>query len=129
MKKILTLLLFLTASIMFGQEIKIKKGIVTIDGKECLKIDDADPNNVSIFDMEGNEIIFLKYIHDSKYASLYNKIIFLDQKRSFTSRNYIYTQKLLVKRLIGEKLLSDCKLDESKLDKFILKFDENVEVD
>lgn len=128
MKKILTLFLFLTVSIMFGQEIKIKKGIVTIDGKECLKIDDSDPNNVSVFDIDGKEIIFLKYIHDSKYGSLYNKIIFLDQKRSITSQTYIYTQKLLVKRLIAEKLLSDCKLDESKIEKFILKFDENVEV-
>ena len=111
----------------FSQSFNIKKDIVFIDGKECLKISKSDANNIAILDLEGKEIIFLKFIHDSKYASLYNKIIFLDQKVSFTSKTYIYTKKLLIKRLLAEKVIENCKLNTEKIEKFILKFDEEVE--
>ena len=112
----------------FSQEINIKNDIVTIDGKECLKINDSDPNNVSILDLEGNEIIFLKFIHNSRYARLYNKITFLDQKLTLTSRSYIFTKKLLIKKLLADNTLENCKLNKEKVEKFVLKFDENVEV-
>lgn len=112
----------------FSQEIKIKDDIVSIDGKECLKIS-GDVNNVSISDLDGNEIIFLKYIHNSRYGSLYNKITFLDKKLSFTSKSYIFTKKLLIKKLLADKTLNECKLDPDKVEKFVLKFDENVETD
>ena len=111
----------------FSQSLNIKKDIVFIDGKECLKISKSDANNIAILDLEGKEIIFLKFIHDSKYGSLYNKIIFLDQKVSFTSKTYIYTKKLLIKRLLAEKVIENCKLNTEKIEKFILKFDEEVE--
>lgn len=127
MKKIiLTLSLFLISLVSFSQEIKIKDDIVSIDGKECLKIG-GDANNVSISDLEGNEIIFLKFIHNSKYGSLYNKITFLDKKLSFTSKSYIFTKKLLIKKLLADKTLSECKLDSEKVEKFVMKYDENVE--
>ena len=96
-----------------------------------MKIDVSDANNITFSDLEGNEIVFLKYIHDTKihdtYVSLYNKITFIQQKKSFTSKDYIYTKALLVKRLINEKILENCKINSSKLDVFIMKFDENVE--
>ena len=127
---------FLTLSIIllsysgFSQEIKIDKDVISVDGKECLKIGaDSDSNNVTIVDSEGKEIIFLKYIHNSKYGMLYNKITFLNQKISFTSKSYIFTKKLLIKKLIAENLLISCKLDEAKVEKFVLKYDENVESD
>lgn len=127
-KNILTLSLFFMCLIGFSQEIKIKDDIVSIDGKECLKIS-GDVNNVSISDLDGNEIIFLKYIHNSRYGSLYNKITFLDKKLSFTSKSYIFTKKLLIKKLLADKTLNECKLDPDKVEKFVLKFDENVETD
>ena len=126
MKKIIVVLLLLIANIGFSQDIKIKKDIVYVDGKECLKIG-GDANNVSFYDLEGNEIIFLKYIHNSKYGSLYNKITFLKQKKSFTSQSYIFTKNLLMKKLIGDKTLINCLLDEDKIENFITKYDENIE--
>jgi hypothetical protein len=120
-------IVFLSTKSSFCQSFDIKNNIVFIDGKECLKISSSDPNNVAILDADGNEIIFLKFIHDSKYGSLYNKIIFLDQKVSFTSKTYIYTKKNLIKRLLAEKVIENCKLNSEKIEKFILKFDEDVE--
>lgn len=125
-KNILAATLFLISLVGFSQEIKFKDDIVLIDGKECLKIG-GDSNNVSISDLEGNEIIFLKFIHGSKYGPLYNKITFLDKKLSFTSKSYIFTKKLLIKKLLADKTLNDCKLDAEKVEKFVLKFDENIE--
>ena len=116
----------LLTGLAFGQEIDIKNDIVSIDGKECLKISGGS-NDVSISDMEGNEIIFLKFIHDSKYAKLYNKVTFLDQRISFTSKSYIFTKKLLIKKLVADKTLVDCKLNPEKVEKFVLKYDESVE--
>ncbi|MEY2703656.1 MAG: hypothetical protein RLY43_2295 [Bacteroidota bacterium] len=125
-KRFLTLSLFLISLVGYSQEIKIKDDIVSIDGKECLKIG-GDANNVSILDLEGNEIIFLKFIHNSKYGKLYNKVTFLDKKLSFTSMSYIFTKKLLIKKLLDDKTLNECKLDSEKVEKFVMKYDENVE--
>lgn len=127
MKKISLVLAVLCLSVVgFSQDIDIKKGMVLIDGKECLKVN-SDPNNVAFSDLEGNEIIFLKFIHDSKYASLYVKITFLNQKASFTSKSYIFTKKLLLKKLLEDGTLTDCKLVSEKVEKFIMKYDEEVD--
>ncbi len=112
-----------------AQEMTFKKDTAYVDGKKCLTINASDPNNVSILDLNGNEIIFLKYIHNSRYASIYNKITFLDQKISFTSKSYIFTIKLLLKKLYADKTLTDCALNPDKVEKFVMKYDENVERD
>ena len=128
MKQSFFLISFLLLSLAsFGQEISFTKTRLLIDGKECLKINSKDPNNVSILDMDDNEIVFLKYIHDSKYGSLYTKIVFLDQKLTFTSMSYIFTIKQLITKLVTDKTLKDCKLDPEKVEKFVLKYDEDVE--
>jgi len=126
MKKTLILLTLLCFSNAFSQKIEIKKDLVYIDGKECLKIS-GDSNNVSFSDLDGNEIIFLKFVHDSKYATLYNKITFLGQEVQFTSQSYIFTKKLLINKLVADKTLDNCKLDSEKVKKFAIKYDENVE--
>lgn len=125
-KSLLTLSLCLISFVSFSQEVKIKNNIVFIDGIECLKIS-GDVNNVSILDLEGNEIMFLKFIHNSKYGSLYNKVVFLDKKLSFTSMSYIFTTKLLIKKLVADKTLSECKLNPEKVERFVMKYDENIE--
>lgn len=127
LKHTLTLLfLMLSISMMQAQKIKIKKGEVFVDDVKCLTID-GDPNNVSFFNLEGEEIFFLKFIRDSRYASLYTKVTFLNQKSSFTSKSYIFTKKILIKKLIQSKVLVDCHLIDEKVENFVLKFDENVE--
>lgn len=114
-------------TLLFSQKLEIKKDIVYVDGKECLKIISSDPNNIAIADLEGKEIIFLKFIHDSKYASLYNKITFLEQNLQLTSKSYIFNKRLLLKKLVESNVLNNCKLDPDKVKTFVLKYDENVE--
>lgn len=122
------LLIVFTTSFVSAQDIKIKKDIVYVDDKECLTIG-GDANNVSFYDLDDNEIIFLKYIHNSKYGSIYTKITFLDSKLSFTSKSYIFTKKLLIKKLIEDKTLENCQLTHEKVERFVLKYNENVEQD
>ena len=86
-----------------------------------------DAVSVSFTDMEGNDLIFLRFIHNSKFAKLYTKVTFIDQKLSFTSQSYIYTKKLLIKKLINNNVIQDCKINVANLEKFIMKYDENVE--
>jgi hypothetical protein len=117
----------LCSHVGFSQEIAIKKDIVSINGKDCLKVQDSDPNNVSFMDLEGNEIFFLKFIHNSRYAPVYSKVIFLDQKLTFTSRSYIFTKKILIKKLLTDGILENCALVPTKVENFVLKYDEKVE--
>src|SRR5689334_1342032 len=99
MKKILlSVSTVLLSYIAFSQDFDIKKNSIWIDGKECLKINDSDPNNISFYDLQGNELFFLKFIHNSIYGSVYTKITFFDPKLSFTSKSYIFTKKILLKK-------------------------------
>lgn len=123
----LTLLLSLFFCSTFSQDVDFKKGLVIIDGKECLKMSNEDAVSVSFTDMDGNDLIFLRFIHNSKFGKLYNKVTFIGQKVSFTSQSYIYTKKMLIKKLITNKVIEDCKINEENLEKFIMKYDENVE--
>jgi len=121
------LLVFLGINLnVFAQEVKIKKDVVYVDGVESLNVG-GDMNNVSFYDLEGNEIVFMRYIHDSKYASLYTKTTFLDINKSFTNMTYIFTKKDLIKKLIENKVLVNGKIDPEKAERFITKYDEQVE--
>ncbi len=115
--------------VLQAQKIKFKKGIVLINGKECLKYDDSDPNNVMISTLDDNQTVYLKFIRTGigRNDGLFIKIIFVEQKKSLTSKSYIFTKKLLVKKLISNKVLDNCKFNESKIDKFIMRYDEDIE--
>ena len=127
MNKLILLLVFLGINLnVFAQEVKIKKDVVYVDGVESLNVG-GDMNNVSFYDLEGNEIIFMRYIHDSKYGSLYTKTTFLDINKSFTNMTYIFTKKDLIKKLIENKVLVNGKIDPEKAERFITKYDEQVE--
>jgi len=125
--KFLTLMFLIIGTLVFSQKVSIKKNVIYLDEKECLKITSSDPNNVSISDLEGNEIIFLKFIHNSRYGSVYNKVTFLEQNLTFTSQSYVFNKKLLINKLVESKVLNNCKLDSDKVKTFVLKYDENVE--
>lgn len=122
------LILICSVSLSLAQKVKIKKDVVYVDGKECLKTSN-DPNNVSFFDLEGNEIFFIKFIHNSRFAPLYCKITFFESNLSFTSASFMFTKKILVNKLISDGTLKDCKLVPEKVQRFVQKYDENVERD
>ncbi len=129
MKKVVLLLIFSLAFTLNGlcQDITFKKNIVLIDGKESLKVDDRDPNNVSFIDLAGNELFFLKFIHNSKYGTLYTKTTFLNQKLTFTAQSYGFTKKLLLKKLLADGTLANGALIPDKVERFVLKYDEKIE--
>jgi hypothetical protein len=121
------LFLMFFIGINHAQNIKIKKGVVYVEGEKCLKTD-GDPVNMSFYDAVGEEIVFMKYL-DDKYGENYMKVTFLDQKLSFTSKSIIFTKKMLIRRLLESKTIENCKLNQDKVERFILKYDENVEKD
>ena len=127
MKKILLLLLFLNSFATFSQDINFKKGIVYVDGKECMKYD-SDGTNISFQNMSGDDIMIIKYLRpDGTQSSLYTKVIFIESHQELTSRNYIFTKKALVEKLLKSNALQDCTLNEEKVRTFVMKFDEKIE--
>lgn len=128
MKKIILFLMLASIGVLQAQKVKFEKRSVFIDDVKCLKYDASDPNNVMISDLEGKQTIYLKFIRTGvgHNGGLYTKIVFAEQKKSFTSQSYIFTRKLLVKKMIKDELIKNCTFDESKMDKFIMRYDENV---
>ena len=131
MKKTLLLLLvlFTFVGMANAQKIKFKKGKVLVDGVECLNYDSSDPNQVMISTLDNSQTIFLKSIRTGvgQNDGLYSKVVFAEQKKSLTSRSYIFTRGILVKKLISNKVLDNCTIDPSKMDNFILRYDEQIE--
>lgn len=115
-------------NVIQAQKIKIKKGVIYVVDEKCLTTD-GDPVNISFYDLEGEEIVFMKYLDDKYDGDTYVKVTFLDQKLSFTSKSYIFTRKMLIKRLLETKTIENCKLNQDKVERFILKYDENIESD
>lgn len=130
MKKLLVFLIICMPFFneVYAQKIKIKKGIIYIDDQECLKTD-GDPINMSFYDLEGEEIVFMKYLDDKYDGDTYMKVTFLNQKKSFTSKSIIFTKKMLLRRLLNTNTIENCMLNEDKVDRFILKYDEDIESD
>jgi len=127
MKKALLFLLFLNSFAIFSQDVNFKKGIVYVDGKECMKYD-SGATNVTFQNMNGDDIMILKFLRpDGTQSSLYVKVIFIESRQELTSKSYIFTKKLLVEKLLKSNALQDCALNEEKVGNFVLKFDEKIE--
>ena len=128
MKKTILLLVFLNSFSIFSQDINFKKGIVYIDGKECMKYD-SDATTVSFQNMNGDDMMVLKFIRpDRSQASLYTKVVFIESHQELTSQSYIFTKKTLVEKLLKSNALVDCTLNEDKVKTFVLKYDEKVDI-
>jgi len=102
------------------QKIKIKKGVISVDATSCSPTDEA-PLNVSSYNSEGEEIIFIKHIEN------YVKETFLNHKTTLTTKSDFFTRKMLVRSLISNKVNENCKLNPDKIERFILKYDEHIE--
>ena len=124
---LLTIALLLFSAVAFCQVVEFKKDIVWIDGKECITMSKEDAVSISFKDMNGTDLMLLRFIHNSRYGSLYCKVTFVAEKLSFTSQSYIYTKKILIQKLAQNKVIQNCAFDLEKLQRFILKFDENIE--
>ena len=124
MKKIILILVLISTSFIFSQEIDFKKGLITVDGKECMKYE-SSASNVTYQNLNGYDLIILKFIRVN--GELYTKVIFVESRQEFTSQNYIFTKKTLIEKLIKSNTLVECSLNEEKVNTFVLKYDEKVE--
>ena len=124
MKKIILILVLISTSFIFSQEIDFKKGLITVDGKECMKYE-SSASNVTYQNLNGDDLIILKFIRVN--GELYTKVIFVESRQEFTSQNYIFTKKTLIEKLIKSNTLVECSLNEEKVNTFVLKYDEKVE--
>ncbi len=130
MKKLLlaVIVTICTMGTINAQKIKFKKGNVLVDDVECLTYE-SNSTTVELVTKDGSQTIILKYIRTGvgHNGGLYNKVVFVEQDKSFTSKSYIFNKGNLTKKLITEGVITDCNVDESKIDKFILKYDESIE--
>ncbi|WP_343664724.1 hypothetical protein [Chryseobacterium mucoviscidosis] len=63
MKKVLFGLALIIASLTFGQKVKLKKDIASVDGKEYVKVteDPVSRYSYNVSSLNGNDIFYLKY--------------------------------------------------------------------
>ena len=129
MKNLLNVfVLIILLGAMNGQKIQFKKGIVLIDGTECLTYD-SNPTVVEFKTNDGSQTILLKFltIVIDHTEETYTKVIFVEQEKSLTSKSFIFTKKLLVEKLLSNKVLDDCTVNSGEIENFFLKFDEKIE--
>lgn len=125
----LLITLSLAIGVVSAQKVKFKKGDVIIEDVSCLNYERSDANNIEISTKDGSQTILLKYIRTGvgPNEGLYTKITFVEQEKSLTTRSQQFTKKRLVKKLLEEGLIVDCQFNEEELDKFIMKYDEQIE--
>lgn len=133
LKKLLLFTLILNIQMIFSQNVKIKDGIVYLDGSEILKHEKISFTDHSFFNQKEEEIIFYKEVDD-----LYFIINFINEniKVESTKMEYIYKSLILnseknmtnlLKWLIKEKVIdNNGNLDISKIEIFYKKHNENV---
>ena len=125
MKKIIVLLIIvLPFTLLKAQNIKFKKGIVYIDGVECLKYDNSAA--IVFTNMDETQTVILKYIR-KKNKDFYTKVIFVEQRKSLITKTKTFSKKYLIKRFLKDGVLNDCDFDDSKIDFFILKYEEGID--
>ena len=113
---------------------KIKKDIVYFDEVAVLK-SDVRETMYSVYDLKGNEIIFIRPYVDTQISHFkYTNIRFLNERVNIetTERSYIGLGKKqslinIIKWLIREKvLLKNGKINIEKLDVFQYKYHEDI---
>ncbi len=127
--KIFTLaIVFLTLNQMVSaQDVDLKKGIVYVDGAECLKYDGENVPGITYSDFNGNELFYIGFARDEN--GTFWKVKFLAQQLKMSYRVNFSTKAAFIKKLVKENVLTNCAIDVAKLDNFILKFDENLDKD
>lgn len=134
-KNILLLVLLLSITgIINAQKVKLKKGIVYIDGNETLKYEKRFENTeLLLFPLEGEEeTIFIKY--DGNGTRGYNlmaddfiKIHFIKQNLKLESGSHAEFWKQIIKWMAQNKIFNtDGTLNDEKVEKFVDRYHEEV---
>jgi len=110
-------------SIVSGQNIKVKKDKVWIDGIHTLNYH-GSLNGTTFKTVEGKELFFLSHHTETQTLPAYTKLIFLTQSKMVTNTQVVFTRKILIKTLLDEGILVNGNVVEEKIDNFILKYNE-----
>jgi hypothetical protein len=125
-KILITLFVIFTFSqVSFGQKIKVKNGIVSVDGKSYVKTE-KESGNMSIYALDGDEeIIFFKR-HDPTPNNNQNQddyfiVRFIDYNNDVNISGK--TKKGILKMLFNSKVINgDGTINEEKMKKFVSKY-------
>lgn len=132
LKLILSLVIALASfTTLKAQKVKLKKGIVLIDGEPRFEYKKSEASSLSIYTLNTqNEIIFIHLNSNGTITYLdddYKEITFINEKRKLESSKLRGAYKLIIQKLIQEKVLNlDGSINSDKLDTFFTKFDENI---
>ncbi len=127
MKQILTIAFFIfSASMVYSQEVQFKKGMVTIDGKECLKYDGSEMSGISYYNLAGEELFFVDYKRGGPRNVMYWIITFMKDKIRMTNTS-LMSRKDIVAKLVKNGAITNCDINSEKLSNFVLKFDEQID--
>lgn len=123
-----SLIAFSTAT--HAQKVKKSKKSILVDGQECFTIErELAANLIILKNQEGEEVMRIRHKTRATLTGddQYQVISFVKSGESFSTTSYIYTSKMLVKRLIENGVINQCMMDESKIPEFVTKYDEKVE--
>lgn len=128
MKQLLLLPFFMLISIAFAysQDVKFNKGIVTIDGKDCLKYDGSEMSGFSYYNMAGEELFFVDYKRGGSRNAMYWIITFVKDKTKMTNTS-LMSRKDIIAKLVKNGALTNCDTNAEKLSTFILKYEEKMD--
>ena len=127
MKRIFTILVLLISVVSFSQKIKLKKGEVLVDNKSWLKYEE-NSFDLSILNLNGEEIIFLKYIIQGSSNQVFNsdgepnyfQISFLGLNKKIEIREF---EEDIMSILYSSKAINvDGTLNPDKIDRLVEKY-------
>jgi len=131
MKKInllFTALLMIASYNVNAQKVKLKKGKVLLEKIEILKYEKTQAgNNLSIYNLDDDELIFVKRNVSQNPQNTYATITFLEMNLSFETSSDLTFFKRLINRLLKDKVITDLgAVDKEKAKRFAEKYDENI---
>lgn len=117
--------MLLLNSIANAQDVDLKKGVMYLDGKECLKYDGKEVPGYTFTNLAGEELFFIGFAKD--YSGTYWRLTFLKQKTKLSYRYAFASKKAVLAKMVKDGVLSNCTLNEEKIENFIAKYDEHLD--
>lgn len=132
--RILFILLFSCISTISAQKVKLKKGIVYVDGNEVLKYEKKfQDSELLLFPLhEDDEIIFIKYDDNGTSGYGYTsddfiKIHFIKQNLKLESGSHAEFWKQIIKWMYANNIFnSNRTLNDEKVAKFVDRYHEEI---
>jgi len=127
MKNFLTLTLFLFAGFLYtNAQVKIKNGIVSVDGKEFVKITEDTKSTSTLRAIESDsELVFLSLVDPSPNASSdFNDNYFMirfpvnDAEIKFSD----FRKPVVIKFIYDNKIIENGRYNKAKLDAFVARY-------